>query len=635
MADSLDSSERLAKRFEEFLNMSEVARQNAELRRDYRNLKQWTEDQAQKLKARDQAAIVFDRYSKKVDALVGLEIQKRSDPKALPIKPRHEEGSEVITDGLRAVESRENLDDSLTEAFEDKIVEGWCGIIVPVEKRGDEMLIRPRRIPWDRIYFDPHSRNKDFSDSGFFGITLWMDLEDAVALNKKKAKEIRDLMPSQADETFQDRPRYWIDFSRKRIRINQEYYLEGNVWKEIYYCDSTVIIDAKPSPYLDEYGQPMCPIELDSDFVDRDNNRYGYMERFIDPQNEVNHRRSKALAMLSSAHVMATAGAFLKKKAGEVLAELRKPFSFLERAPNSEVEVDRNIEMGQSQLAFYQDAQNEMDESGINPELSGRTDQAISGRAYIARQQSGMVELAAITARHSNFKKRVYNQIWLRMRQYWTEEKWVRVSDNKDSYKFIGMNIPITFLEKTIEQRQGVKIDIVKASTPGLEQRLQEAYKQDPRLAKVVEIRNNLKELHVDITIEEGPDSATLQQEQFETIAQLATTRADPQMFRALVMLSNMPNKKEVLELFEGDEQQAQAQAQEAQQLKQIQLQGIMEELKGKAADTQKTQSEIEKNQAQTQEILSKVPLNLAQTKDELASAQQRLATPPQNTGVQ
>lgn len=631
MADSVEEqpkADKFRKCFEDFLNMTQDERRRAERRRDYRDLKQWDASQVAKLEARKQAPIVFDQFSQKVDSICGLEVQSRSDPKALPVHKKQEQASEVITDALRFVESKQYLDETFSECFEDKLVEGYDAIITEVEKKGKEWIIQPRRIPWDRCYYDPYSRNHDFSDSTRFGITLWMYVDDAVKLNTDREEEIRHSVNNQhEDDTFSDRPNYWVSSTKDRIRVNQEYYLENGKWKLIYYSGDLIIIDPKDSPYKDDDGNPMCPIEMDCDYVDRDNNRWGYMERLIDVQDEINHRRSKALYMLSRKKVIATAGAFLDKTKSQVLSELAKAEAYLERNPNSEVEIDDNTDLGSAQLNFYRDATVAMDSVGTNPELSGRTEGAVSGRAFIARQQSGMAELSRIFARHSNFKRRVYRQIWFRMHQYWKDEKWIRVSDNQNAMRFVGLNVPVTFIEKKLEERTGLNIQSLLDQNPGLQEEIQQQVQADPRLGEVVETRNNVKELDMDIILEEAPDSAVLRQEQFETIANLAASRGDPQMFRALVMLSDMSNKKQVLEMFEGNEQESAARSQAEEEARQVQMQQIASALGKEIAET-------ENIQADTAKKLSEVPLNQAKAQDEMASAAQKFNNTA-NTGVQ
>ena len=605
--------------FEEFIDISQEERIRSEKRRDYRDLKQWTTEEVSKLEARGQPPIVFDQYSKKVDAITGLEVNRRTDPKAYPVHPKFSDAAEAITDGLRYVESHTMFDSIGSDVFEDKIVEGYGGCITEYNPEGENVEIH--RIPWDRIFYDAYSRKLDFSDAKFMGITLWMNLEDAIEKFPDKEDEIRQLMDvnSYDDTTFEDRPSDWINIKRKRVRINQEYYKASDGWIEVYYCGDTIIQDPQPSPYLDCDGNPTNPIELQSDFIDRDNNRWGYMERLIDVQDEINHRRSKALFMLSSKSVIAERGSFGEVSPDEILNELRKGMSFIEYSPlgGEPPQIDSQQELGQSQLAFYQEAQQAMDSVGINPELAGRTESAISGRAFMARQEGGMLELTRILARHSEWKTRVYRQIWYRMKQFWTEEKWIRVTNEQDVMRFVGLNVPITRIEKMMEEQSGMSIDKIRENAgQEVDQFIQQAVSQNPLMGQIVETRNNVVEMDMDIVVEEAPDTFVQQQEQFQTLAQLAGTRADPDMFKALVKLSSLPNKDEILEMFEPkDDPQAQQQAQAAQQLQMAQFQADMEE---QQAGTEKTKAEIQK-------IMSEVVLNDAKTKDELASAVERV----------
>ena len=600
MADSLK------RHFEDFLEATQAERCRAESRRDYRDLKQWKSQEAATVEARGQAAIVFDQFSKKVDAIIGLEVERRSDPRAYPVNPKHAKAADAITDALRYVEQNTFFDDTATEVFEDKLVEGYGGAIVEIDK--DSKKIEINQIPWDRIYYDPFSRRKDFLDAKYMGITLWMDIDDAIALHPDKKSEIRMLLETQHEEdtTFRDRPNNWVNTKRKRVRINQEYCLKDGKWMEIFYSADTVL-SQKPSPYLDCDGEPCNPIELESDYIDRENNRWGYMERLKDVQDEINHRRSKALFMLSSASVLAERGAFGDNARERVLEELRKGMSFIEynSIGGNQPIIDRQQELGQSQLAFYQDAQQAMDSVGINPELTGNTDSAVSGRAFLARQQGGMMELKRIFARHSEWKTRIYRQVWARIKQFKKSEWWVRVTDDENATKFIGLNAPITVAEKMMEKQTGLDIMAIRNKNPEVvEQFIQETISQDPRMGQVVETRNNVVEVNMDIILEEAPDTVTLQQEQFDTLAQLAGTRADPLMFKALVKLSNINKKDEVLEMFEPSSQKQQQQAAVQQKLMQLQ--------------EAKTTAEIK-------EILSQVTLNEASAKDKMASAIERV----------
>jgi len=591
--------------FEAFLNSSQSSRLAAEKRRDYRDLKQWTEEQVNELQERGQAAIVFDQFSKKIDGLNGLEISRRSDPKAFPVTPIHAKAADAISDALRYVETNTSFDEIGTEVFEDKVVEGYGGVIIEIKDTPKGKEIDIVHIPWDRIYYDVHSRRKDFRDATYLGISLWMDVEDAKELESDTDIDWDNIISHSAiDGDFaDDKPNNWVDYKRKRVRVNQEFRLKSGKWHEVWFTGHNIILNEKESPYLDCDDEPMCPIELQSDFVDRDNNRYGYSARLMDPQDEINHRRSKALFMLSSKTVIADKGAFGNASRNTVLDWLRKGFSFLEKIPGAEVNIDSQQDLGQSQLAFYQDAQQAMDSVGANPELTGSTDNAISGRAFIARQQGGMVEVAGIFSRHSEWKRRVYRQCWARIKQFWGEEKWIRVTDEEEVMRFVGLNQKVTYAELALEEQSGQSIETLRADyDTNVDKLIEGMIEASPQMAEIAETRNNVPELDMDIMLEEAPDTITIQQEQFETLAQLAGSRVDPPMFRALLKMSTMRNKDAVLEELEGKEEDQEQVAEREAQAAKIQELMLQLEIQGKQTDTENTQADTELKQASAME---------------------------------
>lgn len=619
--DLNDDLRRVVSDFESFLDATDDARRLSERDRDYRDHKQWTTEEEEELKRRQQKATVINRIAPKVDALMGIEQSRRTDPMALPRTLEHEKAADAITDALRYVEDNTDFDLTASNVFENQIVEGYGAAIIDVEQRRGQFEIEITQIHWDRFYYDPHSRRKDFKDAKYLGIIVWMDKEDAMAAFKAKADDIETLFHGGADvdgTTFEDRPQ-WIDRKRERVRIAQHYFKRKGVWHVAYFTRSLFLIEPKPSPYLDEDGEPECPIEAQSAYVDRDNDRYGVVRAWIDIQDEINHRRSKALYMLSSRSIVADKGAVPDRQ--RALAELRKAQGYVEVTPNSRFEIQPNTDMGQGQFELLAEAKQEIDTVGINPELAGRGSLNQSGRALIARQQGGLQEITPILDGHRAWKKRVYRQIWHRIKQFWDKERWVRVTDDQNALKWIGLNIPVRKIDALLQQRTGMDIQDIQKQ---FGERIQAVLQQRPDLAEQVSVINNVAELDVDILVEDAPDTTTIQQEQFEVVAQLAQAYG-PQFvpFEAVLKLSSMRHKDSVLDLIQGDEQQKQAAAQQQQQQQQIALQAQL--------------AEIEKTKAETEH-------ERASALDEAASAQQRqvessikmaeLARPPDTVAV-
>lgn len=553
---------------EKFLRDTEEARALSQKCRDYHDHKQWTAREAAIIQARKQAPIVVNRIKPKVEGLLGLYELRKTDPKAYPRTQKHEKAAHVITDSLRYVADKNNFQMVRLDVAEDFFVEGYGGVFVGVRQKGNSIEIEQSHIHWDRIVYDPHSRKKDFSDAKFKGLLIWMD-----------ANEVHDYWPdakieemdSNGDiyETAEDRPR-WSD-ENNRVRICQLFYLERDVWKMCVFSGDAMLMPAANSPYLDEEGQPDCPIVLVSANVGSNNERYGEVAGFLSQQDEINHRRSKFLYLNSVRQTFGNDNAIQDVESAKKALSL--PDGHLKINGDGKFGVDFGViptgDMSRSQYELYLDAKAEMDRSSFNAPLGGDTaDRDLSGRALDKLQQGATLELNRQYALLANFEKRVHEQTWARIKQFWKEEKWIRVTDDQENLRWIGLNAQITgqqFLEEAIADK----------SAP-LAQR-QEAEKilqflvqtQNPRLQQVVEVKNQVAGIDIDIVIDQSADVVNVQQEQFQLLVQFAQNQ-DLDILDVLE-LSQLRNKDELIQKIQKRrDQQAQANAGNVQKDQQI-----------------------------------------------------------------
>ena len=213
-------------------------------------------------------------------------------------------------------------------------------------------------------------------------------------------------------------------------------------------------------------------------------------------------------------------------------------------------------------------------------------------------QQGGMIELGPLFDAHRMWKKRIYQAIWSRIKQFWDEEKWVRVTDDENNLKFVGLNQPQTVGEALQEVAQNEKADPQKRQLA--QQTLQAMLaSQDPRLNQVHKIKNNVSEMDVDIIIDEVPDTVNLQSEQFDQLVKMYAANPGGIPWEMIVEMSSLRNKDRILEGMAGNkEQQAQMNAMQ-QQLTQIAAQL---DLESKELDNVHKQAEIQKTQAEAQQ---------------------------------
>jgi len=593
---SLDT---VKKHVEEFLNITAQARILSERDRDYKDHKQWTPSEEAKLRSRNQAAIVVNRIKPKVDGLKGLLVSRKTDPKAYPRTQAHEGAAEAITDALRFISDNNDFDSIKLDVADNVFVEGYGAVIIEVKKKKDDREIVISHIPWDRYYFDPHSRRLDFADVKYNGIVVWMDAEDIAEQFGIEATP-DDIMATDGGETFDDRPK-WVDTKRKRVKVCQHFYLEKGVWMMCFFTGSQFLIEPRPSPYLDEDGDPINPIEAVGSYIDRDNNRFGEVRFWIDLQDEINHRRSKFLHILNNRQTVGRKGAIADISSFK--REMSKPDGHGEYiGEKGDIEFIPTNEMKDGQLILLQDAKSELDAVGFNAQLSGERQGDLSGKAISNLQQASTNELAPMYAGIEGWERRVYRQDWMRVKQFWDKEKWIRITDDSQMLKWVGINQQVTMQALLEEQINNEAQDLgVRQDAAMVLKRLTDS--QDPKLQQIVETRNDVAELDVDIIIETSVDTVNIQKEQFELMANLAQTgNLSPE----IIELSTL-REKQKRKLIEGIKSQQQAANQQAQQLAKIEAGKTIAETQEKVSKAEKLDAEAQQTVVQTH-LLSEQP---------------------------
>lgn len=543
---------KLLRQFEEAFDDTQDARRDSERDRDYYDGIQWTAEEVEALNRRKQPVVTSNRIKPKIDALLGFEKRQRTDPRAYPRTPQHEQDAQSATDAIRFVCDQNRFQMIRSDAAENMFVEGIAAATVTVKAKSDgTMDVSLHHVPWDRFYYDPHSRRRDFSDANYMGTVLWMDEADAKALARDAAAVDACYDDAAEGETYDDRPKVsWSDKSRKRVRVIQPRWREGGQWMTAIVCRGGFLRDPQPSPFLDEDGVPECDLIAASAYVDRENNRYGVVRQMISPQDEINKRRSKALHLLNSRLIVADHGAVADVE--QTRREAARPDGYIEKMQGSEFVFPDHQGLVAGQLQLLQEAKGEIDSSGVNPALEGDL-QAPSGRAVEALTQAGLAEQAVIFDSLRDWSWRVYRATWHRIRQYWTDERWVRVTDDERNMKWVAVN------------------------------------KVDPMTGQV---QAPLSELDVDLILEDGPDSVTIQSEQYEMLVELK--RADPAAIptQAVIEASSLRNKDKLLDMMQqgGIPPQIQAQMKQMQEA----LQEAQQQLEQAKGDTQIRMMELQ-----------------------------------------
>jgi hypothetical protein len=81
---------------------------------------------------------------------------------------------------------------------------------------------------------------------------------------------------------------------------------------------------------------------------------------------------------------------------------------------------------------------------GPNASLMGKGGSDQSGRAILANQQGGSIEANPVYDVLHEMDLQLYRKIWNRIRQFWTAQDWIRVTDDMQNLRWVGINVPVT-----------------------------------------------------------------------------------------------------------------------------------------------------------------------------------------------
>ncbi len=591
--------------------VQQEGRRESEQAREYFDGKQWTSTELAALKARNQAPIVDNRVKDKIEHYRGVEMKARSDPKAYPRNPGDEKGAEAATDALRFIADQNNFAQVRSQVYENIMVEGTgaCEVIMQRQPEPKYPKVRINKIRWDRFFWDPFSRELDFSDAMYMGIVTWMDADVAKQKWPEMAGQITESMIGKANsETHEDKP-LWFDGKRKRVQVFQTEAKWQGVWTRSVWFKGGILEPTAPSYYMNEDGERECCIIAQSMYCDAEGLRYGMVRRYKTLQDEINHRRSKALHILNTRQVVAEKGAV--DDVDKARREVAKPDGYVERVPGMEFTIERNIDMAEGQFHLLVDALQAMSQTAPNAALQG-TSGALSGRAKQFDAEGGSIPLLVPIDIIRYFQKRVMTAAWNRAKQFWDGPMWVRVRDEEGKIMFTGLNQPTTKGEMQAEKLKNAPMP------PEQKAQMIQRIAADPEAMQPA-VSNPIPTLDIDIIIDEAPDTVNIQAEQFEQLVELAKAgvQMPPDVY---IEASTLRNKQKLIEKLKGATDDPQAQA-EMQRKRAIEDDALMLARAEKVAEIKNTDADTRLKVSETHE-------NEVDASTELALAAKEMATP-------
>lgn len=472
----------------------------------YKQGEQWTSTEIKKLNDRGQAATVENEIHPIIERLRGKhKTQKtRTIYRGRNIGP-DEQKSNILTDLALHTHQVSDYEFEEGDCFDNG---NTCGFGVIETKITFSNDLQPQVIKENTesldIYPDPQSKRYDWNkDADYITRAKWMPVAKARALYPKFKKQIKALTSEENTDLWDDREDVkrdnYVDTKNQRVRVMETWWKKYELRKVVFTDDGpkdvtdtkkpdgevftqifpkmqksiwmfNILIENGKSPY-DHDLFPFSPYFV---YRKKDGEPYSTVRLLEDVQDEINKRRSKALHLLNTNQAIMEEGAVQDDDA--LRSEMAKPDGLVKFRRGFKFEVDKNVEVAQTQMLFQQESKASIPRiSGISDEAMGRRSEIRSGIGLQRKQL--MTEIIAVPVFDNlrRTRKMVGRLEYELYKQFYTEEKEFLVTDELGKERQVKLD------------REGIKA---------------------------------IQEGIYDIIIEEAQDTTTIQDEQFQMIQQ-------------------------------------------------------------------------------------------------------------------
>lgn len=393
---------------------------------DFYDGQQWTSTELNELKKRGQPPITVNQIATKVDALAGIEAQRRVNIKYSP--RNFEEESVIKADVLTAygyqIQEINDTSSQKEERFKDTAVGGlgWLRCTY------DENRVMTEYVPAEEMLWDVTDPSPALTNQRMCARVKWVDIDRAKSEFPDKAKELQRLVDtdenSQAEMDTNDDTSDYVKTHLNQVKIVEVQYLKGTTaysfkdaagnMKEVFDQDyaeknkaegtevAEIFRDRVYEGYFtDSILLDHSPLQVQIGKLEylplvwkrrrRDGAPYGVVASAIDLQREINKRRSKALHILNSKQIIAESGAIDNENIEGIRNELQKPNGVVLYKDGKKFQVEINQALANTQLDIMRGATFDLQATmGVSDELSGMQTNARSGVAIAQRQQASV-----------------------------------------------------------------------------------------------------------------------------------------------------------------------------------------------------------------------------------------------------
>ncbi len=452
---------------------------------DFYDGSQWTSEEVQRLAENAQPAIVINKIASKIDNLAGSEVAGRT---RIVYRSRsgiadEELAARVLTDLALYVAERSDQVLEISNVFRAGLVGGIGWLDIGVEDSGEGIEVFARAEDEFAVVWDPLSRRPDMSDARFVARERWLSLEEAQLLFADKAGALKSLQSdvtgprgavpyalaygARGDEVgyydpqremyrvvevqYRESTKQWrirlpdgrlvATFDKAKLRVRGAI-VEETVYVprvRVAYFSGDILLDDRPLAY-EHNSFTLVPFVYKRQRAD--GRPYGLVRSALDPQRELNKRRSKAMHLLNTAQVIADVDAV--DDPNVLVREAARPDGVILKRAGKDLRILRNTDLAVSQVQVMEQAGRDIqDVIGVFDEAIGKQSNATSGVAIQQRQLAGSMNQMFAFDTLRLLKKNLGVQVMALIRQFFTQEMVIQITDNLGAGRIIRLNEPV------------------------------------------------------------------------------------------------------------------------------------------------------------------------------------------------
>jgi len=430
----------------------EASRKEANAIWDLYHNRHYTQDQLAVLERRGQPAETFNVIKLFARMLVGYYSTIVNNVVASPVNPRDRDNATLLNDAI-AHAFEDNRFDILGDQIKlSGLVSGVLVCETTIEDTGArDAFGRPiNRINYDHVddsemVFDPSSKKDDYSDASFLHRFKWLTEDAVIRTYGKKALEKLDayhnfLNIDEADFAFNygfEYTGYYKVFNNYLVVHTVLEDSDGKRWS--CHWSGDVMLSKKEITYQD------CRWPYRVQFLHSSNitEYYGIFREIAQSQHAINQALIKLQLMVNSEK------AFVEKNAVDDIDDFTTRFNRVNSViPVKDLKGIKVEQLSREIMDQYTVIDKSLDRIqrvlGVNDSFLGMAYASDSGRKVKLQQSATIMSLRYITARIESFYRSLGEDTARLIRQYFTANQVLMVTDEVVGERWVELNKPVT-----------------------------------------------------------------------------------------------------------------------------------------------------------------------------------------------